>query len=95
MRVAFRIRQSFRSRCRQLRFDLLPGRRGGGACWLSDRHLVMVSTIVLTEGRQRHLKTPLGPYLDGFLSLRREQGFAAESIAANLEWVTCFGEYLL
>lgn len=55
----------------------------------------MLSTIVHTEAaRRRHLKTPLGPYLDGFLSLRLGQGFTASSLAANLKWVTCFGEYL-
>lgn len=62
---------------------------------LAGMKINMLSTIVHTEaGRRRHLDTPLGPYLDGFLSLRLEQGFAAPSIAANLKWVTCFGEYL-
>ena len=55
----------------------------------------MLSTIVRTEaGRRRHLATPLGPYLDGFLSERLQQGFAVPSIAANLKWVTSFGEFL-
>lgn len=57
--------------------------------------VIMLSTIVRTEaGRRRHLETPLGPYLDGFLSFRRGQGFAVASLADNLKWVTCFGEYL-
>jgi site-specific recombinase XerD len=56
---------------------------------------IMLSTIVHTEtARRRHLETPIGPYLDGFLSRRLEQGFAAPSVAANLKWVTSFGEYL-
>lgn len=55
----------------------------------------MLSTIVHTEaGRRRHLETPFGRYLDGFLFSRLAQGFAEPSIAANLKWVTCFGEYI-
>lgn len=55
----------------------------------------MLSTLVRTEaGRRRHLETPLGPYLDGYLSQRREQGFSAATMASDLKWVTAFGEYL-
>lgn len=55
----------------------------------------MLSDFIQTErGRCRHLGTPLGPYLDGYLSYRRARGFATATIVANLKWATAFGEYL-
>jgi len=55
----------------------------------------MLSKFVQTKrARRRHLRTPFGPYLDGYLSHRRAQGFATATLAANLKWVTAFGEYV-
>jgi integrase len=46
------------------------------------------------RGRQRHLNTPLAPYLDGYLLHRYEQGHAHSTLAADLKWITAFGEYV-
>ncbi len=55
----------------------------------------MLSTIISTEaGRRRHLATPLGTYLDGYLLHRCEQGFVFGTMAGDLKWATAFGEYL-
>ena len=55
----------------------------------------MLNEIVrTTAGKQRHLATPIGPYLKGYLQHRCNQGFAASTLASNLKWVTSFGEYL-
>ena len=55
----------------------------------------MLSNFVWTEdGRRRHLATPLGPYLDGYLAHRGAQGFATATMAGDLKWATAFGEYL-
>lgn len=56
----------------------------------------MLSTFVRTErGCQRHLGTPFGPFLDGYLRHRHAQGFANTTIASDLKWATSFGEYLV
>lgn len=55
----------------------------------------MLSSFIRTDyGRRRHLGTPFGPYLDGYLLHRQEQGFTARAIANNLKCVTAFGEYV-
>ncbi|HJW76853.1 MAG TPA: site-specific integrase [Thermoleophilia bacterium] len=55
----------------------------------------MLSSLVQTErGRRRHLKTPIGPYLEGYLSHRHERGFTPATMANDLRWITVFGEYL-
>jgi len=55
----------------------------------------MLSKFIQTErARQRHLGTPFGPYLDGYLSHRRMHGFATATIAGDLKWVTVFGEFV-
>jgi site-specific recombinase XerD len=55
----------------------------------------MLSNFVWTEdGRRRHLATPIGPHLDGYLAHRRAQGFATATMAGDLKWATAFGEYL-
>ena len=42
----------------------------------------MLSNFVWTEdGRRRHLATPIGPYLDGYLAHRGAQGFATATMA--------------
>lgn len=55
----------------------------------------MLRDFVRTDaGRKRHLRTPIGPYLDGYLSGRLEQGFARATVHSDLLWATAFGEYL-
>jgi len=55
----------------------------------------MLSHFIQSErGRRRHLGTPFGPHLDGYLSHRQTHGFAATTIGANLKWITAFGEYV-
>jgi hypothetical protein len=55
----------------------------------------MLSTFIRTEsGRRRYLKTPFGPYLNGYLSHRRDRGFALATVVSDLKWAAAFGEYL-
>lgn len=55
----------------------------------------MLSDFVRTgAGRRRHLSTPIGRYLDGYLAWRFDRGFAKATVASNLQWATAFGEYL-
>lgn len=55
----------------------------------------MLRTFVSTEGGiRRHLATPIGPYLDGYLSHLHAQGFASDTMHSALLHVTAFGEYL-
>ena len=56
----------------------------------------MVREIIQTEkGRNRHLNTPISPYLDGYLGDLDRQGFATSTIHYDLCYVTRFGEYLV
>ena len=55
----------------------------------------MLRDFIRTErARRRHLTTPFGSYLDGYLSHRQTQGLSVRSVANNLKWVTAFGEYV-
>lgn len=56
----------------------------------------MLKEIVSTERSLRyHLTTPIGPYLDGYLSTLDKQGFARFTIHDNLCVATSFGQYLV
>lgn len=56
----------------------------------------MLSDFIHTaRGRGRHLATPCGPYLDGYLAQLSSQGFAAATLRNHLKEVTAFGEYLV
>lgn len=56
----------------------------------------MLKEMVATErSRSYHLNTPLGPYLDGYLSMLAKQGFARITIHDNLYIATSFGRYLV
>ena len=55
----------------------------------------MLSYFIQTDaGRKRHLETPIGPYLDGYLRDRLEHGFAKATVQSDLRWATAFGQYL-
>ena len=55
----------------------------------------MLNHFIRTEvGRTRHLATPVGSHLDGYLRSRLEQGFAKDTVHSDLRWATAFGEYL-
>lgn len=55
----------------------------------------MLKDFIHTDaGRRRHLETPIGPYLDGYLQSRLGRGFAKATVRTDLLWATAFGEYL-
>ncbi|MDM7996212.1 MAG: site-specific integrase [Acidobacteriota bacterium] len=56
----------------------------------------MLRDLFLTEqGLRRHLQTPIGIHLDGYLTSLATQGYSPESIGNHLRFATAFGEYLV
>lgn len=45
-------------------------------------------------GQARHLRSPIGPYLDGYCADLERQGFARATVFDDLKVATAFGEYL-
>jgi hypothetical protein len=56
----------------------------------------MLRDLFTTEqGLRRHLQTPIGIYLDGYLTSIANQGYSPTSVGNHLKWATAFGEYLI
>lgn len=51
--------------------------------------------IKTAHGRRRHLATPLGEHLDGYLAHLAARGFKTSTMYTHLKDVTAFGEYLV
>lgn len=55
----------------------------------------MLRDYLRTSAAQaRHLRTPIGPYLDGYCADLERQGFARATVYSDLKLATAFGEYL-
>ena len=56
----------------------------------------MLRDLFSTEqGLRRHLQTPVGIYLDGYVASLANQGYSPASIGIHLKFTTAFGEYLV
>lgn len=60
------------------------------------RSETMLEEVLITQkARNRHLGTPVGPYLDGFIGYLIDQGYSPVSILTKLRIATDFGKYLI